>query len=163
MAIPEKDIKKLWGRAAGRCSKPGCGEECVKYLDAADPTVIGEMAHIIAARPAGPRGVRSGGDDTYGNTMLLCPTHHTEIDKAPDGVFTVKLLHEWKSSHEKAVSESFQSPVFRTSLELAVAIKRILEQNKVIWELRILVIPIIGTGFIRSPDFPNATCPMVSL
>ena len=29
--------------------------------------------------------------------------------------------------------------------------------------LRILVIPIIGTGFIRSPGLPNATCPMVSL
>ena len=29
--------------------------------------------------------------------------------------------------------------------------------------LGILVIPIIGTGFIRSPDFPNATGPMVSL
>ena len=29
--------------------------------------------------------------------------------------------------------------------------------------VRILVILITGTGFIRSPDFPNATCPMVSL
>ena len=30
-------------------------------------------------------------------------------------------------------------------------------------KVRILVIPIIGTGFIRSLDFPNATVPMVSL
>ena len=29
--------------------------------------------------------------------------------------------------------------------------------------LRILVIPITGTGFIRSPGFPNATYTMVSL
>lgn len=29
--------------------------------------------------------------------------------------------------------------------------------------VRILVIPITGTGFIRSPFFPNATHPMLSL
>lgn len=27
MSIPEKDIKKLWGLAAGRCSCPGCEQE----------------------------------------------------------------------------------------------------------------------------------------
>jgi hypothetical protein len=29
--------------------------------------------------------------------------------------------------------------------------------------LRTLVIPIIGSGFIRSSDLPNAMCPIVSL
>ncbi len=45
-------------------------------------------------------------------------------------------------------------------LENMAALKRKLQN---IQKLRILVIPITGTGFIRSPDLPNATGPMVSL
>jgi hypothetical protein len=86
MSLSSKDIKKLWGLAAGRCSRPGCSEVCIKFL-AADPTVIGEMAHVIAKKPGGPRGVVTGGEDTYENLVLLCPTHHTEVDKSPPGAF----------------------------------------------------------------------------
>ena len=74
MTISSKDIKKLWGLAAGRCSCPGCSEACIKFFRDGDPTVIGEMAHVVAKKPGGPRGVVSGGDDTYENLVLLCPT-----------------------------------------------------------------------------------------
>jgi hypothetical protein len=60
MAISDVDIKKLWGLAAGYCSMPGCEEDCVKFLDPDDPTIIGEMAHVIAEKPKGPRGVKTG-------------------------------------------------------------------------------------------------------
>ena len=91
MAITEKDIKKLWGLAAGRCSRPGCDESCIKFLSS-DPTIIGEMAHVVAHSPIGPRASATGGADTYDNLILLCPTHHTEIDKAPPGTDSAKLL-----------------------------------------------------------------------
>ena len=133
MSISTKDIKKLWGMAAGRCSKPGCQVECIRFLDADDPTVIGEMAHIIAKKPDGPRGQSEGGDDAYGNLILLCPTHHTEIDKSPDGTFSEEEIHRWKSEHEQNVANSFVSPNFSSIKELAVAIKRILIQNHSIW------------------------------
>ncbi len=134
MAISEKDIKKLWGLAAGRCSKPGCEDECVKFLDANDPTIIGEMAHIIAKKPDGPRGNASGGEDTYDNLILLCPTHHTEVDKAPEGVFTVEELNRWKSQHEQNVTNSFKSPKYSTKEEMAKAINILLSQNFTIWK-----------------------------
>jgi hypothetical protein len=64
MAVSEKDIKILWGLAAGRCSRPDYTQECIRILDSADPTVIGEMAHVIAKKPDGPRGQVGGGEST---------------------------------------------------------------------------------------------------
>lgn len=132
MAISEKDIKLLWGLAAGRCSKPGCEQECIKFLDG-DPTIIGEMAHVFAKQPDGPRGIAGGGDDTYENLILLCPSHHTEIDKAPDGVYTAETLYEWKRLHEERLKSSYNSPRFENREHLSVAIKRLLVKNKGAW------------------------------
>jgi hypothetical protein len=133
MSIPEKDIKILWGLAAGRCSKPGCGDECVKFLSADDPTIIGEMAHVIGKKPNGPRGVLKGGDDTYANLILLCPTHHREVDKSPEGVFPAKLLHQWKSDHEEAIRETLAVPFYNDISELCRAMLRLLIENHAIW------------------------------
>jgi len=134
MALSEQDIKKLWGLAAGRCSHPGCEQECIRFLGSDTPTVIGEMAHVIAKQPTGPRGRREGGDDTYENTILLCPTHHTEIDKAPEGAFPAALLNDWKRAHEERVRTSFASPRHPNLRSLASAIKRLLVENKATWQ-----------------------------
>jgi len=132
MAISEKDIKKLWGLAAGRCSKPGCDAECVKFLGS-DLTVIGEMAHIIAQSPKGPRGMNSGGTDTYENLILLCPTDHSAIDKAPPGTFSTDLLLGWKKAHEDEVASAFRSPSFASMNELRLYLCPILIENKILW------------------------------
>lgn len=134
MSISDIDIKKLWGLSAGRCSKPGCNEECIKFLDASDPTVIGEMAHIIAKSEDGPRGEKGGGGNSYENIILLCPTHHREVDKAPAGIFTVELLHEWKVEHENGVKESLSGPRFQSQTSFALEIKRMLIENKMCWK-----------------------------
>lgn len=133
MPIPEKDIKKLWGLAAGRCSRPGCEQECIRFLDANDPTVIGEMAHVIAKQPGGPRGQAEGGADSYENLILLCPTHHTEIDKAPEGTFPAELIHQWKAAHEDRVRRSFLSPRQPDKKSLGETIARLLITNKATW------------------------------
>ncbi len=133
MSISEKDIKKLWGLAAGRCSCPGCEQECIRFLDANDPTVIGEMAHVIAKQPNGPRGQVEGGSDSYENLILLCPTHHTEIDKAPAGTFPAELIQKWKAAHEERVRSSFLSPRQPNKKSLGEAIARILMTNKATW------------------------------
>lgn len=133
MAISAPDIKKLWGLAAGRCSAPGCDEECIRFLSQTDPTVIGEMAHVIAQSATGPRGDGTGGDDTYENLILLCPTHHREIDKAPEGVFPAEVLYAWKEKHEKQVASLFEGRTFEKLADLARHVKRLLIQNKKIW------------------------------
>jgi hypothetical protein len=64
MAILQSDIRRLWGAAAAICSKPGCNEPLLPILEKEGATVLGEMAHVIAASAKGPRGdgVREGED-----------------------------------------------------------------------------------------------------
>jgi hypothetical protein len=133
MSISDADIKKLWGLAAGRCAYPKCNEECIRFLTSPDPTIIGEMAHVIAKSPMGPRGVPTGGDDTYENLILLCPNHHRLIDKAPNGEFPDILVKKWKDAHEARVKRMFLSNTYGDKRELCTAIKRLLIENHQIW------------------------------
>ena len=133
MPIADQDLKKLWGLAAGRCSRPDCGTDCVKFFGS-DPTVLGEMAHIIARQPTGRRGVPGGGSNAYDNLILLCPTHHTEIDKAPEGTFPIELLHQWKDAHERRVREALAAKSYTTRAELFRDIRFLLIDNHQIWK-----------------------------
>ena len=134
MNISEKDLKKLWGLAAGICSHPACDKDCIVFVDENDPTVIGEMAHVIAKSPSGPRGVPGGGPDTYENLILLCPYDHRLVDKAPPGHFTEAELHRWKDEHETWVRERLRSPRYRTRKDLANALLRLLRKNYGTWK-----------------------------
>jgi len=134
LKISDKELKKLWGLAAGKCSHPECEIDCIMFLDSDNPTVIGEMAHIIAEKPDGPRGVEIGGENVYENLILLCPTHHTIIDKAPKDKFPVELLLSWKSDHENKIKELLRAKRYPSSKEMAHAIKRLLIMNQKVWE-----------------------------
>jgi len=73
--------------------------------------VIGEMAHIVAEESDGPRGkspLSKAQRNSYANLILLCPTHHTRIDKVPTGAleYPVEVLHDTKVQHEEWVRES---------------------------------------------------------
>lgn len=99
-----KDVKTLWGRAANRCAFSDCKIELT--IDGEIDT-LGEMAHIIAKSPDGPRGksdISSESRDSYENLILLCPTHHKIIDNSPEE-WTVEKLKQTKEQHEKWVTE----------------------------------------------------------
>jgi hypothetical protein len=135
MSISEKDIKKLWGLAAGICSFPGCGADCIPFVDSNDPTLIGEMAHVIAKQPLGPRGQPSGGSDDYTNLILLCPTHHRLVDKAPEGTYPKVTILKWKEDHEASVRSWSVVPLFSSKRELCQRILRLLIENHAIWKI----------------------------
>lgn len=47
----------VWARAGGRCSFPGCNKPLWKEILSSQHDVnVGEIAHIVAAKPNGPRG-----------------------------------------------------------------------------------------------------------
>lgn len=106
MSIHQKDLKLLWGRAANRCSI--CRVE-LSY-DATTSHVqypLGEQAHIVAENDSGPRGKSILSDEernSYFNLVLLCPTHHAQVDTAVDD-FPVERLHLIKDQHEQWVRE----------------------------------------------------------
>lgn len=133
MAISESDIKRLWGNAAGRCAYPGCGQDCLAFVNGQALVVIGEMAHVIAKKPDGPRGRPEGGEDTYENLILLCPTHHTLVDKAPEGAFPESMLKEWKHALEAQIRSSLQAPSFASRTELNLFVRKRLIENYACW------------------------------
>jgi len=107
MTISVKTQKMLWGRAAGRCSRPDCRQDLFEdETEADDPTLVGENCHIVAESDDGPRGDPSmplERRNSYGNLILLCRDHHKVID-AQEGEYTVLRLHEMKATHEAWVA-----------------------------------------------------------
>lgn len=99
MSITNKDEKILWGRAAGICSNPDCRDDLTELVENGIYT-IGEMAHIIGKKETARRSIKGGGSDSYYNLILLCPTCHTHVDKAPEGTYPESLLHAWKNEVE---------------------------------------------------------------
>jgi hypothetical protein len=103
----QKEIKLLWGRAANRCAM--CRVELTQDAKAHDAAfVLGEQAHIVGEKEEAARGKSALTEEernSYHNIILLCPTHHTEIDKnAAD--WPVEKLHLTKSKHELWVRET---------------------------------------------------------
>lgn len=133
MAISDKATKLLWGRAAGICSNPNCRADLTVILSGGRAFNVGEMAHVIASSAAGPRGVAGGGSDEYENLVLLCPTCHRSVDKAPAGAFPVEVLHQWKREHEAQVRANGSALRFNSPSELKSFIARLLAENKALW------------------------------
>ena len=135
MSIAEKEIKLLWGRAAGHCSNPDCRQKLSETHGADESFLTGEMAHIIAQNVGGPRGNSDGGPDTYSNLILLCPTCHTKIDKAPKGTYPVEHLQSWKNQHEEWVNSWSRVEKIKSTKELMVLVSRLLAENKYYFDL----------------------------
>lgn len=109
MSVSEKDVKLLWGRAASRCAFPDCRRKLTQDKNAAsDSFPLGEQAHIVGEKEDSPRGKSSLSleeRDSYFNLILVCPTHHTIIDKNPED-YPVEKLHLVKAQHELWVEQT---------------------------------------------------------
>ena len=86
----------VWAWSRGLCSFPDCGLECVDYTSGS-ATTIGEIAHIVADSPKGPRHSFLPDHDVYANLLLLCRNHHRQVDSRTDR-YTVGVLREWKAA-----------------------------------------------------------------
>lgn len=107
----DRDLKLLFSRSAGRCSFRGCDQKCIIDGYGTDPdAVIGEIAHIHAYQADGPRGQNGFTEkqlNSYANLMLLCPTHHTQVDKLPNN-YSAEDLQQMKEEHEAKVDKLMQ-------------------------------------------------------
>lgn len=110
MSIPIADQKKLLLTSVGICAVPECRKILtVPGIDLDRPAVLGEMAHIVAEQPDGPRGespLTLEERNRYENLILLCNVHHEQID-AQVATFTVDRLHAMKEAHEGWVRHQF--------------------------------------------------------
>src|SRR6266850_3490138 len=103
MSVDDRTKQLLWSKAAGRCSFPDCRKELVHEASSQDREVfVGEIAHIVAQSPGGPRGktlTADEGIDAYDNLLLLCHEHHEIIDQQA-ATFPGKKLVQIRKDHE---------------------------------------------------------------
>lgn len=120
MSLKIGDLKKLWAKSGNICSFPDCGVELAREKKM--NRVIGEEAHIKGEKETTPRydcNQSQEERESYENHILLCPTHHTEIDSDPI-VWTVGRLYQIKSAHEKQMVRNRQHPLLVDELSKLV-------------------------------------------
>lgn len=131
MSISTLSRKLLWGNAANHCSWPTCRQPLSQELEKTIGAIhVGEEAHIVAREEDGPRGespLTPTQRDDYSNLVLLCPTHHTLIDKAPQE-YTVEFLLKTKAEHEAWVRASLGAKVDQTEIRWARIVDQLPEK-----------------------------------
>jgi hypothetical protein len=109
MALPLKEQRILFLKSGNRCAFPDCRRMLTAEASPPDgPVVLGEVAHIVADRPDGPRGnypLPTRERNQYDNLILLCNQHHQLVDAQPQ-TYTVEKLHAMKEAHEQWVEKT---------------------------------------------------------
>lgn len=108
----EKTIKQLFALSGNICAYPGCQLPIIESAG----TVTGEICHIRARHPGGPRFDTTQSDQdrhAFANLVLMCRHHHKVIDSDPD-LYTEDALREMKSIHENVAgrAETLQDTFF---------------------------------------------------
>jgi hypothetical protein len=108
VAVLPSQQRKLAQLSGNVCAFPDCHLLLTAEGTPDDPVVVlGEMAHIVAESPNGPRGdspLTTEERNRYENLILLCNQHHQLIDsKEALPKYTVERLHAMKQAHEQWV------------------------------------------------------------
>jgi hypothetical protein len=104
----------------------------------AAPYTIGEMAHIRGEKPGANRHDATQTAvqrDGYANIILLCPTHHTIIDKPENlAAYSVNTLLNMKLQHNRDVEDRLKKEAYKDKFEVARAIHPLLAQNHAVFK-----------------------------
>ncbi len=108
MAVAVAEQRRVSQRSGDRCAFEGCRRLLtVVEPETGEVIVLGEIAHIVAERRDGPRGlsaIEEGDRNRHSNLMLLCQEHHQLVD-SQEAVYSVERLRAMKEAHEQWVQE----------------------------------------------------------
>jgi hypothetical protein len=111
VAVPVPEQRKLLQRSGNICAFPDCRRLLTVEGTPDDPLVVlGEIAHIVAESPKGPRGnssLMTEERNKYENLILLCNQHHQLVDSQKT-TYTVERLLAMKEDHERWVEATLQ-------------------------------------------------------
>jgi len=109
VAIPLREQRILLQKSGNRCAFPRCQRVLTAEASLPDrPAVLGEIAHIVAESPDGPRGASplpAAERNRYENLILLCNQHHQLVDSQPQ-TYIVERLLAMKEDHERWVKKT---------------------------------------------------------
>jgi hypothetical protein len=97
LSLTRETLNALFAKSGNVCAFPGCNEEIVTSRN----QFVGQICHIEAANPGGPRYNPNSTDEerrSIDNLMLFCYRHHKETDDAT--AFGVDSLKAMKREHE---------------------------------------------------------------
>ena len=87
MPASERDKRIILTQSGNRCAFPECNQILVKERTEEDPhALVAEITHIRGEKPRSARYNPDMSDKERNdpdNLIVLCPTHHTLIDKQP--------------------------------------------------------------------------------
>lgn len=127
----------LWSESGGYCQNPQCRVELHLVING-DRRHQAEFAHIIPAQTGGPRDAEdpalTGQERAQPeNILVLCPSCHTMIDKAPSA-YPAAVLREWKQQSQKARAGAFGTPVFDTRADARAYVEALLDANRAVFD-----------------------------
>jgi hypothetical protein len=101
MAVSPITQRKLGILSGNECAFPSCR---APILDTDHHVIVGQVCHIKAKSPGGPRydpDQSAEERDGFDNLMLMCAAHNKIIDDPSSAVaFPVEMLWEFKQQHE---------------------------------------------------------------
>lgn len=134
--ITEKNLKILWGESGNLCAFPECNIE-ITALSGNKGYTLGEMAHIKGDKAGSCRYDSNQTDaerNGHKNLVLLCPTHHTIIDKPENlSIYTVDFLIKMKEEHLANVKAKLRADEISDLNELKAKIIPYLTDNYSNW------------------------------
>lgn len=102
--IPDAVRLELWVKAGGRCQMKHCNKPVYEHGMTLAKGNFAEVAHIIGAKKAGPRGNQDSEElqISFSNLMLLCKDCHKLVDTY-EKQYGADLLRQWKREHEERI------------------------------------------------------------
>jgi len=126
LAMPKptpRDVKRLFALSGNRCAFPRCAVPIAEGT-----SLIGEICHIHADSPDGPRYNHNQTDEErqgFDNMLLMCPNHHKVVDD-DDVSYPAEHLrqikHEHESRHLAAPDDEFSAVVVQLLIDQSTAI-----------------------------------------
>lgn len=131
-----------------RCAFHGCTTPIVMPDSG---TIVGEVCHIRAQNPEGPRHDSNQSDEErhgFENLVLMCGVHHKVIDAKENAhTYTVEALLEIKRSHENAARESGVVPEASSTIIAALTLTgSVYESGSVHMDFKNAVFKVGGEG-----------------
>lgn len=105
----DSTLKKLFSLSGNICAFKSCNSKIIDEFE----SIIGEISHIEGEKLGSARYNSNMTDhqrNSFENLILLCSTHHTQIDKNQE-FYSVSYLKEMKSQHEnKYKNNNYEIP-----------------------------------------------------